>query len=250
MNTLLLPIGIHLMKGSPVYLAIQLHIGLWLVTWHFALIPQVPGHGSIHFWLTQASFKGHSLLVRHSGLHVGGLPMYPETQEQTACELISLHWLFGPQGDGLHGCVIGGGSKNLCLLSIIELRISGSLVILWHIVKASPLYSAKQVQVGIWFITAHSAFCPQVPGQGSLHLLPIHALFLGHSAFKIHSGLHPIYGSPWYSAKQLQTPLWHWAFGPHLVTLQGSVGMLGSEILPFAISVISEINDSFLRGGG
>ena len=44
----------------------------------------------------------------HSGLHAGGLPMKPGTQEHTACPLISRHWLFGPQGDGLHGCVTTG----------------------------------------------------------------------------------------------------------------------------------------------
>lgn len=39
----------------------------------------------------------------HSGLHDGGVPTYPTTQEHTAWLFISLHWLFGPQGDGLHG---------------------------------------------------------------------------------------------------------------------------------------------------
>lgn len=51
----------------------------------------------------QASFGAHSELTMHSGLHVGGLPIKPGTQEQTAWLLISLHWLFGPQGDGLQG---------------------------------------------------------------------------------------------------------------------------------------------------
>lgn len=62
----------------------------------------------MHFWFAQAWFKGHSELVIHSGLHVGGLPMKPGTQEQTAWLLISLHWLFGPHGDGLQGCVTIG----------------------------------------------------------------------------------------------------------------------------------------------
>jgi hypothetical protein len=99
----ILRIGRHLMNGSPEYLGGQLQIGLWLTTWHLALMPQVPGHGSIHFWLTQAWFNEHSELVTHSGLQVGGLPMKPGTQEQTAWPLISLHWLLGPQGEGLHG---------------------------------------------------------------------------------------------------------------------------------------------------
>lgn len=72
------------MKGSPVYLTRQLHIGLWLTTTHSALIPQVPGHGSMHFWFKQARSNGHSELLTHSGLQVGGLPINPGTQEQTA----------------------------------------------------------------------------------------------------------------------------------------------------------------------
>lgn len=66
------------------------------------------------------------------------------------------------------------------------------------------------------------AFCPHVPGQGSTHLFLIHALFLGQSVFNTHSGRHPVYGSPWYSLKQVHTPLLHWAFGPQGVGLQGS----------------------------
>lgn len=50
------------------------------------------------------------------------------------------------------------------------------------------------------------AFVPQVPGHGSLHLLYMHALFLGQSLFSTHSGLHPEYGSPWNSGLHLQVP--------------------------------------------
>lgn len=98
-----LQIGRHLENGSPVKPGLQLHIGLWFTTWHKAFNPQVPGHGSIHFWLTQALFIEHSVEITHSGLQIGGLPMKPGTQEQTAWPLISLHWLLGPQGEGLHG---------------------------------------------------------------------------------------------------------------------------------------------------
>lgn len=98
-----LRIGVHLTNGSPVYLGGQLHIGLWLLTWHWALSPHVPGHGSMHFWLLQAWSLGQSELTVHSGLQDGGLPMYPGTHEHTACWFIVRHWLFGPQGDGLHG---------------------------------------------------------------------------------------------------------------------------------------------------
>lgn len=100
--------GWHLMKGSPVRPGGQLHIGLWLLTWHRAPTPQVPGHGSLHFWFEQASLRLQSELTTHSGLQDGGLPMKPGTHEHTACSLMLRHWLLGPQGDGLHGCFTSG----------------------------------------------------------------------------------------------------------------------------------------------
>lgn len=63
------------MKGSPEYLGGQLHIGLWLITWHSAPIPQEPKHGSMHFWFTHAAFNAQSEDEVHSGLQVGGDPM-------------------------------------------------------------------------------------------------------------------------------------------------------------------------------
>lgn len=75
---------------------------MWLTTWQLAARPHVPGHGSIHFWFTQAWLRGHSELITHSGLQVGGAPIYPRTQEQTAWPFISRHTLFGPQGLGTH----------------------------------------------------------------------------------------------------------------------------------------------------
>jgi hypothetical protein len=65
----------HLTKGSPEYPAVQLHIGLWLTTWHRALRPHVPGQGSLHFWFIQALSSGHSELTTHSGLQLGGVPI-------------------------------------------------------------------------------------------------------------------------------------------------------------------------------
>lgn len=38
--------------------------------------------------------------------------MYPGIQEQTPWPLISLHWLFGPQGLGWHGFCGGGATNN------------------------------------------------------------------------------------------------------------------------------------------
>lgn len=65
----------HLVNGSPVYSGKQLHIGLWLMTWHLAPIPQVPGQGSRHFWFEQASFNLQSELTVHSGRQDGGEPI-------------------------------------------------------------------------------------------------------------------------------------------------------------------------------
>lgn len=53
----------------------------------------------------QAKFGGHSELITHSGRQYGGEPTKEGKQEQTACPLISLHWLFAPHGDGLQGLV-------------------------------------------------------------------------------------------------------------------------------------------------
>lgn len=72
---LLLSSGKHRINGSPVKPEAHEHIGLWFVTWHLALRPHVPGHGSIHFWLTHALSCEHSELTIHSGRHDGGLPI-------------------------------------------------------------------------------------------------------------------------------------------------------------------------------
>lgn len=67
--------------------------------------PHVPGHGSVHFWLTQALLGAHSELTTHSGLHPGGVPIYVGKHEHTPWPLISRHWLFGPQGEGTQGFI-------------------------------------------------------------------------------------------------------------------------------------------------
>lgn len=79
------------MNGSPVYPLKHLHIGLCWNTLQSVFTPQAPGQGSLHLRLLHALFWGHSELTTHSGLQVGGLPIYPWTQEQTAWPLISLH---------------------------------------------------------------------------------------------------------------------------------------------------------------
>lgn len=58
------------------------------------------------------------------------------------------------------------------------------------------------------------AFRPQVPGQGSIHLLRKQALSRGQSVFNTHSGRHPKYGFPWNSDRHVQTPFKHSVLGP------------------------------------
>lgn len=90
----------HLTKGSPVNPTEQLHIGLWFTTWQRAFRPQVPGHGSVHFWLTHARSWAQSALTTHSGLQAGGEPIKLAWQEHTGCPLTTRHRLNGPQGEG------------------------------------------------------------------------------------------------------------------------------------------------------
>lgn len=48
------------------------------------------------------------------------------------------------------------------------------------------------------------------------------ALSSEQSVLSTHSGLQPLYGSPWYSRIQVQTPSAHCALGPQGDGLQGS----------------------------
>lgn len=66
------------------------------------------------------------------------------------------------------------------------------------------------------------ALAPQGSGQGLTHLFRMQALSRGQSLLSIHSGLHPVYGSPWYSGKHVQIPLSHCVFGPQGEGLHGS----------------------------
>lgn len=87
-----------------------------------------------------------------------------------------------------------------------------------------------QVQIGVWFITLHSASTPQDPGQGSLHFSVIHAKLLGHSEFIIHSGLQ-FGGLPIYPTTQEHEgrPLmsWHIEFAPHGAGTHGFILIKG-----------------------
>lgn len=77
-----------------------------------ASYPQTPGHGLMHFELTQALSLGQSALITHSGLQpvTLGLPKYPGGHSQTALSLIDLQIAFGPHGEGLQGSITTGSS--------------------------------------------------------------------------------------------------------------------------------------------
>lgn len=47
----------------------------------------------------------HSLLLIHSGLHMGGTPTKLGKQEHEGESLTTLHSALGPQGDGWHGFI-------------------------------------------------------------------------------------------------------------------------------------------------
>ena len=54
-------------------------------------------------------------------------------------------------------------------------------------VNGSPTYPSIHVQIGVWFMTLQTAFNPQDPGHGSVHLFRMQALLLAHSGFIVHS---------------------------------------------------------------
>lgn len=83
------------------------------MTWHRAFWPQVPMQGSTHFWFIHALFDGHSALTTHSGRQPGGDPIYCGRHEQMACSLLTLHWLLGPQGLGVHGLTGTGAAEEM-----------------------------------------------------------------------------------------------------------------------------------------
>lgn len=57
-----------------------------------------------------------------------------------------------------------------------------------QLLKGSPTYPSKHMQLARWFCTRHSAFIPHDPGQGLMHLSLIQALSLEQSELIVHSG--------------------------------------------------------------
>lgn len=88
------------MNGSPVWLSKHVQTGVWLMTWQLALEPHEPGQGSRQRWRTQACWLGQSALSTHSGLQLGGAPMWSGRQEQAGTPPTSWHSELGPHGDG------------------------------------------------------------------------------------------------------------------------------------------------------
>lgn len=70
---------------------------------------------------------GHSLLLIHSGLQSGGLPIKSGRQEHEGALFATSHLLLNPHGDGMHGLTGTGGSaavgeetENIALTSMFR----------------------------------------------------------------------------------------------------------------------------------
>lgn len=63
------------------------------------------------------------------------------------------------------------------------------LCIILQAEKGSPVKPVMQEHTGEWLSTIHCAFKPHEPGQGSLHLIFVHARFAEQSELTRHSGL-------------------------------------------------------------
>jgi len=112
-------------NGSPTNPFGHLHMGEWLTTWHSAFVAHDPGQGSLHFMFKQAKLYEHSLLVMHSGLQFGGDPINWGRQEHAGDSPWTLHWEFGPQGDGIQGF------STYCGTSAAIISIQWEIVILF-----------------------------------------------------------------------------------------------------------------------
>lgn len=84
------------------------------------------------------------------------------------------------------------GSQANVYICIVRGEILLAIGRSWQADNGLPVYPGRQAHEGAWLITLHSAYKPHIPGHGSRHLLLIHALSLGHSLFRTHSGLHPV----------------------------------------------------------
>lgn len=87
-------------KGSPSRPGSQAQLARWSTAVQTARGPQACTQGSLHFCATQASVAGHSALIVHSGLQLGGAPMKLGWQLHAGISPDFTHIEFGPHGDG------------------------------------------------------------------------------------------------------------------------------------------------------
>ena len=141
----------------------------------------------MHFCAMQARALEQSVFLRHSALHPWsdvGSPWYPLLQLHTICPaLSSLHSVFGPQGDGLHGfwgvqpwkgfppnpgLHLQSSPISLTRHSALsphgpgsQSAMTGSLMGIqpWMVLIAS-VYPGLQVHLWILFTTTHSVLEP------------------------------------------------------------------------------------------
>lgn len=89
-----------------------------------AFWPQVPGHGSVHLFLTHALFEGQSEFKTHSGLQPSyGFPIYSGKQVQEPAPLSSLQIAFAPHGEGVQGVAFSGGGAVIFNIFVVILDI-------------------------------------------------------------------------------------------------------------------------------
>lgn len=234
---------LHWMNGSPVKSPAQTHIGVWLTVLHSAFLPHDPGQGSRHFWLMQACWLGHSLLLIHSGLHLGGVPINWGKHEHDGAPLRTRHIAFGPQGEGWQGST-GGCDSSAAIYKVLRLLWHNinydskssvmcvkSLHCRTHWTNGSPVYKDGQLHIGLWFTTLHCAINPHAPRHGSMHFWLLQALLRAQSVLMRHSGLQDG-GAPLNPAMHAQIA-WpfdarQWLFGPHGDGLHGCSTMVES----------------------
>lgn len=173
----------HCTNGFPVYEGGHTHETVWLMTWHSAFVPHDPSQGFWHLLFIHANWAGQSVLITHSGLQLGGVPIYPMLHSHAAVSPTARHLLFGPHGlqESRHGSIKHGfSSRSGCWTSSIG----------WQPLNGSPVSPGLQLHIGEWLNTSHLALIPHDEMHGSTHLLLVQANVGEHSDETTHSGRH------------------------------------------------------------
>lgn len=122
--------GWHKTKALPVNPVLQLHIGMWLITWQTAFCPHAPTHGSTHFLWTQALEWSQSVLYTHSGLQLKyGSPWYSGKQWHWPF----IHSAFEPQRILVHSSITAG-STVIQMVSLLYLYCYNYIFILLQVI--------------------------------------------------------------------------------------------------------------------